>query len=110
MNVETLPAIRLALGDDVSEIQARSTYRFDLGRLSDIDFIGATTPVVFEYGRPGSSFKLPPALFVSVGLDAGHAVYVRVSPHLRLLTLEESFDLIEGLVEIFDRAAWRQEA
>lgn len=110
MRDERTPVIRLTLGEHVSVIQARSTYRFDLDDLSDVDFVGATTPVVFEYARRGCSFVLPPAPFVFIGLDAGHAVYARVSPHPRLLTLEESFDLIEGLAEIFERAAWRQAA
>ncbi len=110
MRDERTPVIRLALGEHISEIQARSTYRFDLKDLSAVDFVGATTPVVFEYARRGCRFVLPPAPFVFVGLDAGHAVYARVSPHPRLLTLEESFDLLEGLAEVFEEAGWRQTA
>lgn len=110
MRDETLPVIRLALGDHLSEVEARSTYRFGRAALSGVDFVGATTPVIFEYVRRGCSFVLPPAPFVSVGLDAGHAVYARASPHAHLLSLEGSFDLLEELAELFDGAGWRQAA
>lgn len=108
MSERPLPVVRVALGDHFSKIQAQSDYDFDREVISEIDLIGVTSPVVFEYARPGSGFRLPPSLFVSIDLDDGHAAEVNVSPHTERLTLEEALTLLDRLGQTFNAAGWER--
>lgn len=105
-----VPVLRLALGDSVAEVTRRSTVvvpaRGDPER--DPPFIVSGTPMRVEYTRPGTTVSFPIGMFTSVSVDYGHAVDVRVSPHTRALTLEESLGLARELEAMVERAGWRR--
>src|SRR6478752_3281390 len=77
-----LPVVRLMLGDDYDKVRQQSTFQFPRRELGRVDLIGASVPVMFEYTRPGSEFRLPPARSFAASVDDNHVVSVTVSPQL----------------------------
>jgi hypothetical protein len=104
---ETLPTIRLALGDDFNTIREQSTYRFPPRTLGRIDVIAAGEPVIFEYARPGCDFRLPPARSFAAAVDDGHAVSVTVSPQLSYTSLGGALDLIAQIGAALGDRRWQ---
>lgn len=105
---ERLPTIRLELGDEITKVQAQSSFRFKLGEIADKDLIGANTPVVFEYLHSSCRFTLPPSRFVGLDVNFGHAVNATVSPHLNQLTIVQAFQLLSQLTELFSHSGWSE--
>jgi hypothetical protein len=105
-SAQTLPTIRLALGDDFEQIQKHSTYKFPRKDLRRIDVIAASEPVTFEYTGPGS-FTMPPARSFSAAIDDQHVVSLTVSPQLRYISLEDALQLLETVRGILRQGNWQ---
>lgn len=105
-----VPVLRLALGDSVSTVTRNSTIPLPprADPLRDPPFIIAGKPVVVEYTRPGTLTRFPTGLFTSVSVEYGHAVDLRLSPHLRALTLGEALVLAREIGTLVESTGWRR--
>lgn len=105
------PVLRLSLGDSVADVTRFSTIVLPPGGDPERDppFI-VGTPLTVEYTRPGTAVRFPTGKFTSVAVEYGHAVQLRLSPHLRALTLAEALERARDLGVLVERAGWRRTA
>lgn len=62
-----LQIVRLMLGDDYEKVRQQSTFQFPRRQLDQLDMIGASVPVIFEYTTRPFGFPLPWRLVSLIG-------------------------------------------
>lgn len=102
------PVVRVALGEAVRQVQARSTLRLPPASDTVRGNVNITEPVVLEFGQAPAAIRFPAGRFVALMPLAGHVVEVRLSPHLRSLTTDEALDLAAEVGRILESRGWRR--
>lgn len=104
-----LPALVLALGDDIKDVVARSSVSLATDGMLDMQLFDSSTPKTFVYNDPRLGFTLPEAAFFNMTTSLGHVTNFQIGPHLGTLTLDQAFDLLPKLMSLFDSAGWQRD-
>ena len=100
------PRIRVAIGQNISQVQARSTYPFSLkGQEDDSSFV-IEQPVLLEYEHGAASITPPPGAFLWLSQLGGRIWELQFGPQLDSLSWKHATHLCFELIARLQGGPW----
>jgi hypothetical protein len=102
------PLISTFVGDEVGNALGISTCEFDKCLLKHFSKLYFAEEFTFTYSDSFNKFTLTPCLYFNALVRGKKVARIIVVPQVRYLNLDESIELINEIVNLIDRANWRE--